>query len=251
MSGLLLNLSGPMQSWGSQSQWTRRDTHDHPTRSGLIGLLGAVIGHDRRDPLDIFAALEFTSRIDRPGHRIIDFHTVGGGRAPEHTAPLAGGGRRPAGQGTIVSNRHYLSDAAFTVAVTSTDDQLLERIADGFARPTYTPSLGRRSCPPAGALFLGRHTDPVTALSESIPLARIKPRDNTDTVTVDFVTERPPPAGTIAHIDTVPTQPHRVDGERVFRQHTTWRWTHTLPATLCAGLGIDYLNNLLQRTETT
>ncbi len=99
MTGLLLHLAGPLQSWGTHSAWTRRDTHDYPTRSGLIGLLAAVTGCPRGVPLDQFATLTFTIRIDRPGRHLVDFHTVGGGCPPEHTPPLAGGGHRRAGRG--------------------------------------------------------------------------------------------------------------------------------------------------------
>ncbi len=241
MTGLLLLLSGPLQSWGTNSAWNRRDTHAYPTRSGLIGLLAAVDGLERGEPLEQYNSLQFTIRIDRPGQTLVDFHTVGGGRVREETPPLAGGGRRALGKGTIVSHRHYLADAAFTVAVTSDDEALLDRLATKLLKPVFTPYLGRRSCPPTAPLFLGRHKDPVVALQEAIPLARTKPRDETE-VAVDFVTERP-----LDHTDrsdTTPTSPFRFGDERSYQQHTTWRSQHRLPASLCAGYATYYLDAL-------
>ena len=40
---LVLRLAGPMQSWGADSRFTRRSTEAFPTKSALVGLLGALI----------------------------------------------------------------------------------------------------------------------------------------------------------------------------------------------------------------
>ncbi|ALG06955.1 type I-E CRISPR-associated protein Cas5/CasD [Kibdelosporangium phytohabitans] len=248
MNGLLLHLSGPLQSWGTQSPWNNRDTHTHPTHSGLIGLLAAAAGDHRGAPLDKYTPIEFTIRIDRPGQPIVDYQTVGGGRPREHTPPLAGGGRRPAGRGTIVSHRHYLSDAAFTVAITGASPTLLDTLTEALTHPVYTPYLGRRSCPPTAPLFLGRHHDPVTALHQTVPLARDKPNTG-DHVTVDFITEHPDPNA--AHTHTTPTHPHIFGPHRTYRQHDTWRTPHELPTALCGGHGTHYLIALQQVNENS
>lgn len=246
MSGLLLHLAGPLQSWGTNSPWNHRDTQPHPTRSGLIGLLAAAMGEQRGNPLDDYQQLQFTIRIDRPGHTITDFHTAGGGRPRQHTPPLAGGGHRPTGKGTIVSHRHYLADAAFTVAITNADTELMEELGNKLRNPVYTPYLGRRSCPPPATFFLGHHNDPITALHTTIPLARRAPRD-ADYVTISFITEQPHNNATQTH--TSPTRPRRFGPERAYEQHTTWHTTHNLPATLCAGYGTTYLTALQQLNE--
>ncbi len=44
MSTLLLRLAGPMQSWGTQSRFTERDTGREPSKSGVVGLLAAAVG---------------------------------------------------------------------------------------------------------------------------------------------------------------------------------------------------------------
>ena len=47
MNTLLLRLAGPMQSWGTQSRFTIRDTGYEPSKSGVIGLLCAALGKPR------------------------------------------------------------------------------------------------------------------------------------------------------------------------------------------------------------
>ena len=49
MAVLLLRLAGPMQSWGTQSRFTHRDTDLEPSKSGVIGLLCAAMGKPRDD----------------------------------------------------------------------------------------------------------------------------------------------------------------------------------------------------------
>ncbi|MFD5179468.1 type I-E CRISPR-associated protein Cas5/CasD [Nocardia sp. NPDC058379] len=249
MSGLVLRLSGPMQSWGTRSHWNVRETLPHPSRSGLIGLLGAALGHDRHQPLDRFSSLEFTIRVDRSGQSIADFHTVGGGRPREQTPPTAGGGRRAEGKTTIISERYYLSDAAFTVAVSSSDDELITALETALHAPTFGVHLGRRSCPPAGPLLITRDSDPATALFATVPLAREKPRD-ADSVTVEFITEHPPEGTAPVRRYTQPAQPLSFAGPRAYQPHTTWHTTHELPATLCAGLGTSYLDALIDYRES-
>src|SRR5574340_968300 len=43
-SYLLLWLEAPLQSWGSDSKFGRRDTQTFPTKSGVLGLVCAALG---------------------------------------------------------------------------------------------------------------------------------------------------------------------------------------------------------------
>ncbi|MFX0575056.1 type I-E CRISPR-associated protein Cas5/CasD [Nocardia nepalensis] len=239
----------PMQSWGTRSHWNHRDTLAYPSRSGLIEMLAAAMGHQRNEPLRRYADLEFTIRIDRPGRMVVDFHTVGGGRSRDETPPLADGGRRAEGKGTIVSHRHYLADAAFTVAVTSTNTELLEELGAALKAPRYGIHLGRRSCPPAGPLVIGQHDDPITALCQSVPIAREKPRGE-DRVSVEIVTEKPPDTNDPVRTDTNTTRPVSFGESRTYQPHTTWHTTYFMPATQCAGIGSDYLDALIDFRAT-
>ena len=89
MSGMLLRLAGPLQSWGERSAFGTRDSAAFPTRSALIGMFAAAEGRDRHQDPAAYAEVGLTVRVDRPGVRLVDFHTVGGGLEPELTAATA------------------------------------------------------------------------------------------------------------------------------------------------------------------
>jgi CRISPR system Cascade subunit CasD len=208
VSALIIRLAGPLQSWGEHSAFTHRDTLGFPTRSGLIGLFAAAQGLRRGQPLDRYEALKFTVRIDRPGVVISDFHTVGGGRPAARTVPTAEGKHRSAETATIVTRRHYLSDAVFTVAVEG-PDTITGPLAHALMHPHWPPFLGRRSCPPDQPLLLRTDvTDPLIDLTEHIPVPR-RPehsRDDQPRSELNFVTEGArTDAATVTELADVPT----------------------------------------------
>ncbi|MFD4393665.1 type I-E CRISPR-associated protein Cas5/CasD [Kitasatospora sp. NPDC058478] len=55
----------------------------------------------------------------------------------------------------MITERWYLSDAAFLVGLQHSDRALLERIAHALEHPKRLLWLGRKSCPPSGDLFVG------------------------------------------------------------------------------------------------
>lgn len=160
---LILRLDGPMQAWGTHTFEDFRPSNLFPTRSGLLGLLGACLGLERNDlagQAQLAASVEFSVRVDqtlaRPGLdepvskrnvKLPDFHTVMDARKVDGKA----------NKFPVVSRREYLFDAAFTVAVGSKPDApiALAEIAAALRQPLYTPSLGRRSCPLARPLLEG------------------------------------------------------------------------------------------------
>lgn len=142
MSTLLLRIAGPMQSWGTDSKFERRDTEREPTRSGIIGMLAAALGIRRGESLSRFDDLKFGVRIDQPGELLRDYQTVYG---------LTGSRDRK----TYVGDRFYLADACFLVGLESDDDSFLVELADAVRSPYFPLCLGRRSCPPTGKLLLG------------------------------------------------------------------------------------------------
>ncbi|MET7766144.1 type I-E CRISPR-associated protein Cas5/CasD [Streptomyces sp. NPDC005336] len=281
MTGFLIQLGAPLQSWGEHSAFTDRDTVAHPTRSGLIGMLASALGIPRAEAtVDATAItdagddtsapsfarltrLRFTVRTDRPGTRLRDFHTVGGGYPQHRTVPTAKGGRRSGDTATIVSRRHYLSDAVFTVAVTAPgqDDALLAACAEALAAPHWPLHLGRRSCPPGALLLLRADVpDPVSEL-DRVPLARPKPRTVAEaeadggepaaTVTVRFSADSPfaPDTGTApsgrASVTMLNDEPIRLTArDRVHHARPAYTTSRRLPAALCGGYGIDYLDAL-------
>lgn len=191
-AGLILRLAGPLQSWGEHSTFTERDTVAFPTRSGLIGLFAAARGLQRGSALDDFDQLELTVRIDRPGRRLIDFHTVGGGLPRHRTVLTAEGKRRQEGATTLVSNRHYLADALFTVAVTTRDGSGLNWLSAALRRPHWAPYLGRRSCVPDQPLLLRDDVaDPVMELRSRVPISTARSIAG-DVRRADFIYESAP-----------------------------------------------------------
>lgn len=150
MQALLLRLAGPMQSWGTQSRFSVRDTDLEPSFSGVIGLLAAALGRRRGEPIDDLAALDMAVRVDRPGLRFADYHTAGGAHRPgERYGVHKANDAKP---GTVVSRRWYLADADFLVALEGSPE-LLERLLGALARPVWPLFLGRRSCVPSVPLF--------------------------------------------------------------------------------------------------
>ncbi|HXC75807.1 MAG TPA: type I-E CRISPR-associated protein Cas5/CasD, partial [Candidatus Acidoferrum sp.] len=138
MTVLLLRLAGPLQSWGSSSRFIRRTTEDAPTKSGIIGLVAAAQGRRRSDSIEDLVNIRLGVRIDQPGELVRDFQSA----------------LKPGERNASISNRYYLADAAFLVAIEG-DQALLEGMTQALRHPVFPLALGRRSCPPAGPLVIG------------------------------------------------------------------------------------------------
>lgn len=153
---LILRLAGPLQSWGSSSQFNTRDTDDRPTKSGVIGLLAAAQGRRRGEDLIDLAGLQFGVRADQPGTRLRDYHTVRtiDGRNLLSTKVNAKGWQIPAGgKPSHVTQRYYVQDAVF-VAFVEGPTNLVEDLAWAVQHPRFPLALGRRSCVPASPLVV-------------------------------------------------------------------------------------------------
>lgn len=153
---LFLRLEGPLQSWGERARWSVRDTAPEPTKSGVIGLLGCALGINTDDALrEISRSLRMGVRCDKPGTRLIDYHTVGGGY--DYPALLTAAGKPKISNGrphTEQTWRHYLCDASFLVVLQGEHD-FIQRLAKAVQAPHWTIYLGRKSCPPSRPLFDG------------------------------------------------------------------------------------------------
>lgn len=157
---LVLRLAGPMQSWGSTSEFNRRDTDDQPTKSGVVGLLAAAQGRRRGEAIEDLVGLRMAVRVDQPGTMLRDYHTVSNYTGQSHlTAAVNRTGqqvRRPDNpkNKTLVTKRFYLQDAVFVAAIAGPTD-LLRTLAAAIRRPTFPLALGRRACVPTQPLLLG------------------------------------------------------------------------------------------------
>jgi len=227
VSGLVLRLAAPLQSWGEHSAFTNRDTLRFPSRSGLIGLFAAAQGIPRGRSLRGFDELRFTVRIDRPGVPMVDYHTIGGGR--EQSVPTAEGKQRPRETATIVTRRQYLADAVFTVAVEGPAQRIAE-LAAALRRPRWHPYLGRRSCPPDEPLLLREADDPVADLHTRVPIARRLRRE--EDPLIEFVTEGAAgDADAVTEVADVPESFDRFD--RRYRTRTVSMVARPVPRELC------------------
>lgn len=164
MAVLFLRLCAPMQSWGIQSRFTNRDTALEPSKSGVIGLLCAALGKPRDEDTPLppghpgwptlaeLAALKMGVRVDYPGKVMRDYQTTGGWHLKEdhwYRVPSANGTDKR----TITSDRFYLADAVFLVALQG-ELRLLERLSSALQRPKWQLYLGRKAFVPACPVWL-------------------------------------------------------------------------------------------------
>lgn len=158
---LALRLSGVMQSWGYNSEYTYRNTGLFPTKSAVLGLCCAAKGLNRgsdeeREFLEAVADCSMAAvalpRTRTGGvkkwtvnvRRIEDFHTV------EKTITASG----KTNPNTVMTYRQYLCDADFLVLIemdANAADGLMEKLSD----PDWGIWLGRKSCIPSAPVFAG------------------------------------------------------------------------------------------------
>ena len=160
MEYLVFRLYGPMASWGEIAVGENRHTASYPSRSAILGLLGAALGIKRDDEQkqqqlqqDYCMAVE----VITPGYLLRDYHTT---QVPNSTGKFSYRTRRDElvlGEkrlGTILSSREYRSDALALVAIRaleSASHTLLE-IKQHLLEPKFHLYLGRKSCPLAAPL---------------------------------------------------------------------------------------------------
>lgn len=191
---LFLRLEGPLQSWGDHlSRFVIRGTAGEPTKSGVIGLLCAALGVPRSEAaqswLPKLSALRMGVRVDRPGVRWWDYHTVGAG-----VRMRKADGRGEGKLVTLLSRREYLCDASFLVALQG-DGELVSQLYNAVLNPHWTLYLGRKCCPPSRPLAEpepGCYPDLLAALA-SVPW-RPRTKDDTCPGTLDCLLEWNPSA---------------------------------------------------------
>lgn len=197
---LLLRLSGPMQSWGTGSRLQIRRTDQHPSKSGVIGLLLCAMGVDRETAPSVLSpltALQMGVRVDRAGVSDWDYHTAGAGigiRKAEGGVKLTASTKELE---TLLSRRQYLLDASFLVALLG-DQRVIEQAAEALKRPVWPVFLGRKCCVPSEPLLagVGQPSDMKAAL-ESLPCLVEDSRPDQSIELDAFVEHRPgtaPPA---------------------------------------------------------
>jgi len=155
MTTLLMRFAAPMQSWGTQSHFTYRDTGRDPSKSGVIGLIAAALGRPRTASLIDLDALVMGVRVNAEGAVRRDYQTVGGTHRQHDGA--YGVAQVDGKVGTAQTYRSYLVDADFLVGLEATNDEqsaLLHTIAHALHAPQWPLFLGRKSYVPSKPIAL-------------------------------------------------------------------------------------------------
>jgi len=160
MDILVFRLYGPMASWGEIAVGESRHTASYPSKSAIIGLLGAALGiardeEEKQQQLQQGYALAV--ELLTAGHLLRDYHTT---QVPDSVGKFTYRTRRDElilGKerlGTILSSREYRTDALALVAVRALVDApfTLAEIQAALLQPKYHLYLGRKSCPLAAPL---------------------------------------------------------------------------------------------------
>jgi CRISPR system Cascade subunit CasD len=167
---LTATLYAPFASFGGLAVGERRSSERYPTRSMLIGLLGAALGVNRTDETTQQALAQgyhFAIQIFGPGRPFTDYHTAqmpsrGKTRYATRREELAAPELN-----TVLTSRDYRADflAGLAVAATPGAPYTLEVLDTALRTPRYTLSFGRKSC------AFGLPLDPTLAEYDDAPAA--------------------------------------------------------------------------------
>jgi CRISPR system Cascade subunit CasD len=171
---LVMWFEAPLQSWGADSKFGRRDSLPFPTKSGVAGLLLCAMGAsgEQRELLERFSKLPCTvisfvrknfnggktgKVLREPALR--DFHMVGSGYNEKDNwekmnIPKKADGQPAVGGGTKMTYRYYLQDAFFGVMLKA-PAELSTTFAQALISPVYDLYFGRKSCVPTDFIYRG------------------------------------------------------------------------------------------------
>ena len=158
MKTILLKFSGPLQSYGTSSHFQTRYTDYYPSKSAVLGLLAACLGYrrDEEEKLRELSTLKFAVRIDQQGGLLKDYHIA---ITDKEIVEIPQ---------TYVTNRYYLEDALFVVALSGMDE-LINTLTKAIKSPYFQPFMGRRSLPVPVDFFLGVSAEDILDSLRNLP----------------------------------------------------------------------------------
>lgn len=190
---LLLWLEAPLQSWGYDSKFGRRDTLNFPTKSGVLGLLCCALGAggEQRELLETLVPLQqtvlsfnrFKNAVERKVVKdaeplLMDFHMVGSGyndkcKWESLLIPKTSAGQKAVGGGTKLTYRYYLQDAYFAV-IMEVPKNKDEEFAFALQNPVWDLYLGRKNAAPTDFIYRGIFSSQEEAIRKAQQLAEEK-----------------------------------------------------------------------------
>ena len=158
MKTILLKFSGPLQSYGTSSHFQTRYTDYYPSKSAVLGLLAACLGYrrDEEEKLRELSTLKFAVRIDQQGGLLKDYHIA---ITDKEIVEIPQ---------TYVTNRYYLEDALFVVALSGMNE-LIDTLIEAIKSPYFQPFMGRRSLPVPVDFFLGECAEDILDSLRNLP----------------------------------------------------------------------------------
>lgn len=144
MKTLILKTEG-MSAYGLQTFDVHRKVSYFPTRSAILGMLGAAMGITHGQYQELYALsqkLKVAVQVNNCGEKIVDYHTVQFFRSPLGKIQKS----------TKPTYREYWCDSKHTFAIAA-DDEIINVLADKVKNPVFTLFYGRKSCPLTRPLF--------------------------------------------------------------------------------------------------
>ena len=206
---LVFTLCGAMGAFGAYAGHERRGSDLAPSRSAVLGLLGAALGVERTDATGQAALRRYRVAV-RPlaeSAPLRDYHTV-------QTVPRKikrPNGRRAAVEAigrdinTTITIRDYRTDVAMAVAVWGKNGNWsLPDMAVALQRPVFALYLGRKSCPLSAPMNprVVSVPDAVAALQDISAPEWLLPHSIPGTITCD-----PFPGGEPDRTEIAPVEP--------------------------------------------
>jgi CRISPR system Cascade subunit CasD len=158
MKTLILKTEG-MSAYGLQTFDVHRKVNHFPTRSAIVGMLGAAMGITRDRFAELYqlsSQLKIAVQVNNCGEKMVDYHTVQNFRSPQGKIQ----------KGTKPTYREYWCDSEHTFAI-SGEENVIYSLADKIKAPEFTVFQGRKSCPLTRPLF-------ETVLDQSNPANALK-----------------------------------------------------------------------------
>lgn len=188
---LLMWLEAPLQAWGHDSKFGRRDSLDFPTKSGVLGLICCArgAGGEEVEWLKAWADEDMQvaayvpqDHLGKPQARLPllqDFQMVGSGYDKKdpwqslHIPNTSNGKPADNVSGAKLTYRYYLQDMAFAV-ILSAPIELIREAAKALRNPVWDIYLGRKNCAPTEFVYQGVYESVLEAEEAASRLAEDK-----------------------------------------------------------------------------